>query len=276
MKSKYLLAYEFLEKNIENFECPICKKKLYLYNHYIKCECNHVFNINKKGFSCLLKNSNFKVSKIYNEILFDNRRKFIENNFYDSMYKIIASRINELYSNKTIKILDLGCGEGTHTNKILNQISDYYYIGMDYSKTAISMATSYLNEHTYYFVGDVNNLPIKDNSIDVIIDILSPYNEMEVKRVLKNNGLYIKVVPGVNYLKELREALNMSKYSPNDVISDKFKDIEVLEFEEKFKINKEMFENLKNMTPINGSIKINNNYIEDITINLKIYVVKGS
>src|SRR5699024_11433583 len=55
-----------------------------------------------------------------------------------------------------------------------------------------------------WLVGDLANTPIGDGSCQVILNIFSPANYMEFKRVLAPNGLVEKVVPRANYLKELR------------------------------------------------------------------------
>ncbi len=46
-----------------------------------------------------------------------------------------------------------------------------------------------------------------DQSCHIILNILSPANYKEFKRMLVADGLVVKVVPRPNYLKELREAL---------------------------------------------------------------------
>ena len=47
---------------------------------------------------------------------------------------------------------------------ILNSLKlNYVYYGFDYSKTAIDMASYYNSDVRFYFVADVNNVPIKDN-----------------------------------------------------------------------------------------------------------------
>jgi 23S rRNA (guanine745-N1)-methyltransferase len=273
MKKKYELSYDFLRKNLSILKCPICSSKLELKEHYCECQSGHSFDIHKKGYICMLKNSNFKISKIYNADLFKNRRKFIKNNVYIEMYKNIIKIINDRYKSRNINILDLGCGEGIHSYNILKELDNYKYFGTDYSKVAINMATDYISENRFYFVGDVNNLPINDNSIDVVLDILSPYSEQEVRRILKRDGIFIKVAPGRNYLKELRKSLKIKDYEENDLITKKFKNINVIEIDNKYKIDEKMKNNLIAMTPIKSEVK--NSFIEydEITINLKIYVV---
>lgn len=155
---------------------------------------------------------------MYNQTLFLNRRKFIEKLFYYELYDFISNIVNNKFKKK-INILDFGCGDGAHTINILNLLDcKYNYYGFDYSKVAIEMASKYNYYSRFYFVGDVNDVPIKDKSVDLILDVLSPYNKYEVIRLLKDNGLLIKVSPGKDYLKELRGCLAISTYEKqNDI-----------------------------------------------------------
>lgn len=199
-------------KKNKYFTCPYCKNKLLINENKLTCKQNHNFDISKKGSLFLINTKKYRPSPIYDTILFKNRREFIENKFYNSIYNNIANIINKLNINQ-INNLDLGCGEGLHSKYIQEQIKkENTILGLDYSKDAINMATDYLKTGNIYFVADINNIPLSNNSIDIILDFLSPYNTLEVNRVLKDNGYIIKIVPGNDYLKELRKAYTMNDY----------------------------------------------------------------
>ena len=276
MKSKKEQGLDFIKNNINNFICPYCKNSLVLNETSLKCPNNHTFDLTKKGTINFITSAKIKESKIYNEKLFTCRRKFIQKGYYEEVYNIIAETINSLNLNN-LSILDLGCGEGTHTINILNKIkSNYNYYAFDYSKSAINLASDYNNTNRFYFDGDVNNIPITTNSIDVIIDFLSPYSESEVKRVLKKGGMFIKVFPNKNYLLELRQALGLNEYQKQveviDNLAKHFKNISTKAYTKSFAISKEDQENLTGMTPIN-TIQ-NSLEIPSITLDLNIYIIQ--
>lgn len=277
MKSKKEQGLDFIKNNINNFICPYCKSNLELNETSLKCPNNHTFDLTKKGTINFIASSKIKESKIYNEKLFTCRRKFIQKGYYEEVYNIIAETINSLNLNN-LSILDLGCGEGTHTINILNKInSNYNYYAFDYSKSAINLASDYNTTNRFYFTGDVNNIPITTNSIDVIIDFLSPYSESEVKRVLKNGGMFIKVSPNKDYLQELRQALGLNEYQKQveviDNLAKHFKNISTKTYTKSFAISKEDQDNLIGMTPIN-TIQ-NSLEIPSITIDLNIYIIQN-
>ena len=277
MKSKKEQGLTFIKNNINNFICPYCKNSLELNETSLKCHNNHTFDLTKKGTINFIASTKIKESKIYNEKLFTCRRKFIQKGYYEEVYNIIAEIINSLNLNN-LSILDLGCGEGTHTINILNKInSNYNYYAFDYSKSAINLASDYNSTNRFYFDGDVNNIPITTNSIDVIIDFLSPYSESEVKRVLKNGGMFIKVAPNKDYLLELRQALGLNEYQKQakviDNLAKHFKNISTKTYTKSFAISKEDQDNLIGMTPIN-TIQ-NSLEIPSITIDLNIYIIQN-
>lgn len=275
MTSKFEYSKNFIE-NDGILICPICKKNLYFKEHSLVCENSHNFNISKKGITNLVSHSYIKESNIYNYDLFFNRRCFIQKMFYQKLYDKIISIINKHFD-KNINILDLGCGEGAHTINILNNLKqNYKYYGFDYSKIAIQMASDYNFNNRFYFVGDVNNIPIKDHSTHLIIDILSPYNQLEVKRVLKKKGLFIKVSPGKDYLKELRLAAGLSTYDKEiDVeqsLRKNFKEVRKEKILIICPITNEDVMLLLKMSPIRSK-KILKKF-NTITIDLNIYIIK--
>lgn len=277
MKSKKEIGLDFIKNNINNFICPYCKNSLELNVTSLKCHNNHTFDLTKKGTINFIASTKIKESKIYNEKLFTCRRKFIQKGYYEEVYNIIVGTINSLNLNN-LSILDLGCGEGTHTINILNKISgNYNYCAFDYSKSAINLASDYNSTNRFYFDGDVNNIPITTNSIDVIIDFLSPYSESEVKRVLKKGGMFIKVSPNKDYLLELRQALGLNEYQKQakviDNLAKHFKNISTKTYTKSFAISKEDQDNLIGMTPINTTK--NSLEIPSITIDLNIYIIQN-
>ena len=276
MQSKKEVGLNFIKNFYMDFICPYCKEKMLLVGESLKCTNRHTFDITKKGTINFIISPKIKESKIYNEKLFTCRRKFIENGYYADVYESIANEINNLNLDD-IKILDLGCGEGIHSINILNKIKNCYrYFGFDYSKDAINLASDYNSSNRFYFNGDVNNIPIASNSMDVIIDFLSPYSESEVKRVLKKGGLFIKVAPSSDYLIELRNANGLEKYQKQQEIIDNlgkhFKNILIENYHKTFKIEQDDVENLIGMTPL--KLNMTNLKIEQVTIDLNVYKVR--
>ena len=279
-----LKKIDYLKNNltivIDKFICPICNSDITMFDNSLKCKNNHTYDISNKGYFVFYKTSKIKNSKIYDTDLFTNRRNFINGGFYDELHTLISQII--VKKNNANLILDLGCGEATHdriilqkTNNINNKI-----IGVDISKDGIKMASDYVNSNIIPAVLDLNNLPFKPETFDIIIDILSPSNEKEIKKVLKKDGIIIKVTPKKKYLYELREKFGIDDYKNEEEIDNNIRNnynvIEKIEFEKIYNLTEEQLGTLINMTPLlKNRVKSNKINLTSITISLNIYILNS-
>ena len=99
-----------------------------------------------------------------------------------------------------------------------------------------------------------------------------------MSRLLKKDGIIIKVTPKKQYLHELRDVLNIKEYENEDIIfnniSNKYVILNKDEYVNTFNLTEKDFNYLVNMTPLL------NNYndipkINEITIALNIYVLRN-
>lgn len=159
------------------FICPICNNAIKLQNTSLICKNKHCFDINKKGYFTLLKKNKLRIDNTYDLKLFKNRIDFINNGFYDELHLLISKIINKKNNNKLI--VDMGCGDGTHDDKILRLLNnnEVYIIGTDISKIGIECSSNYVSNNFVPLICDLNYMPLKDNSVDIILNILSPSNE---------------------------------------------------------------------------------------------------
>lgn len=260
---------------INVLECPLCHNELVMDDKSLKCINKHTFDFTKKGSIALYKTSGIKENYLYNKELFDSRIKFIKGGFYNELHSLITNIISK-YNNKII--LDIGSGDGTHDAIILNNIDNSNkMIGIDLSKAGIRSSEIYSSDRFFPILSDLHNLPLKNNSIDIVLNILSPINETEVKRVLKKDGIIIKVTPTKNYLKELRKSLNVDEYKNESIIDDnlnlKYQVIDKINIDNTYDLNEEYLNALYHMTPLSNHKNLDDD-IKKITISLNIYVLK--
>lgn len=223
MSEKLLSKLDTIVKSIriEDLCCPICKSDFSLQSKSLICAKQHTFDFNKKGYIKLIKNYKNHSDQVYTNELFVNRKKIIAFGFYDELHKKISEIINSMF-NKPIKILDIGSGEGSHTNNIIKEIKLKNCYLTDIAEEAVKLSAEFLSPQMTPIVCDAYNLPFK-KCFDVVLDILSPYNYKQVYSVLKENGIIIKVVPTKDYLKEIREANNLKQYEENEDVVENFK-----------------------------------------------------
>ena len=200
------------------FACPICQENLTLVESSLKCNNRHSFDIAKFGDVNLAPQ--IKQSANYDKENFQNRQQILEAGFYQAILEVVSDLLARSKTSTTV--LDIGCGEGFYSRKLQESHSDKNFYAFDISRDSVQIAAkSEVNWAVNWFVGDLARLPIKDASMDILLDIFSPANYGEFKRVLKENGLLIKVIPTENHLKEIRQKvqdqLTNKGYSNQDI-----------------------------------------------------------
>ena len=264
------------------FACPICQENLTLVETSLKCSNRHSFDLAKFGYVNLAPQ--IKQSANYDKENFQNRQQILEAGFYQAILEGISDLLATKPSAKTI--LDIGCGEGFYSRKLQEVHSDKTFYSFDISKDSVQIAAkSEPNWVVNWFVGDLARLPIKDASMDILLDIFSPANYGEFRRVLSQNGILIKVVPTENHLKEIRQMvqdqLTKKDYS-NQVIKEHFQEYFSIQSSQIASLTKsvttEQRQALISMTPLLFHVdqsKIDWNQLTEITIEAEILVGKA-
>ena len=200
------------------FACPICQENLTLVETSLKCCNRHSFDLAKFGYVNLAPQ--IKQSANYDKENFQNRQQILEAGFYQAILDAVSDLLANSETSTTI--LDIGCGEGFYSRKLQENHPEKTFFAFDISKDSVQIAAkSEPNWAVNWFVGDLARLPIKDASMDILLDIFSPANYGEFRRVLSKDGILIKVIPTENHLKEIRQKvqdqLTNKDYSNQDI-----------------------------------------------------------
>lgn len=223
------------------FVCPVCKSQFTKQGNSYKCENGHCFDIAKQGYVNLLTGSK-QGNHGDNKLMTSARRDFLNKGYYELFREGIVNAVKS-FSKEGDVILDCGCGEGYYTSKLAEKLENVTVGGFDISKDEIA-AASKRSKEIEYAVASSFSIPVRDKSIDILLEIFSPHSEKEFKRILKDSGYMIMAIPLENHLYSLKRAIYDKPYKNN-----------VADF------NIEGFELLKN-TEIKYTMEINNN--EDI------------
>ncbi|OPX90421.1 MAG: 23S rRNA (guanine(745)-N(1))-methyltransferase [Pelotomaculum sp. PtaB.Bin104] len=276
--------------NIDMFKCPKCGESMNMSgDKSVVCYNKHNFDLSKTGYANLLLRS---VKTEYNKYMFASRNIICRIGFFEPMINFISNIIIDIvHKNKlnSFKVLDVGCGEGSHLAQIINNIlertaSNILGVGIDISKDGIQIASkNYPN--VIWCVADLTRIPVLDNQFNTVMSILSPANYSEFNRIIADDGLIIKVVPGRAYLEELRRIFynNTDKetYSNENIIKHFAGNFNILDIHRLFynvKVNKENLGHLIKMTPLSWGATNNqidyalNAGINNVTVDLSVIV----
>ena len=261
------------------FACPICQENLTLVETSFKCCNRHSFDLAKFGYINL--EPQIKQSANYDKENFQNRQQILEAGFYQAILEAVSDLLSNSKNAKTI--LDIGCGEGFYSRKLQESHPDKTFYAFDISKDSVQIAAkSEPNWAVNWFVGDLARLPIKDASMDILLDIFSPANYGEFRRVLSKDGILIKVIPTKNHLKEIRQKvqdqLTNKDYSNQDIKNHFQNNFTILSSKTASltkPITAEQLQALLSMTPLLFHIdqtKIDWSQLTEITIEAEILV----
>ncbi len=241
-------AEQFINQHLQAFRCPYCHEAMVsAENHSVVCEKGHRFNISKKGMK---QNANTD----YDATLFQHRYELAQSGFFEPLLEALLPYLS---GNEEKFIVDIGCGEGSHLSWLSKRVKAPL-CGMDIAKEGIHQASVHFGNQVLFFLGDLANLPFADESCGTLLNILTPSNYQEFMRVLAPGGTLIKVIPGNDYLAQLRQQLYRSNpqkqtYSNADILERVQSECPQVTFEEvryTVKLTDATYRHLLEMTPL--------------------------
>ncbi|MCK4980232.1 MAG: methyltransferase domain-containing protein [Candidatus Delongbacteria bacterium] len=134
---------------------------------------------------------------------------------------IVLETIKKNNLPKSIKILELGCGDAELSLSLADL--GYYVSGIDISPTAIEWAKEKATERDMksdFRVGDVLSMEYDDNSFDIAVDsyclhcIIGRDREKflkEIKRILKPDGLLIGITMSNTIPEDIKQYFNENR-----------------------------------------------------------------
>lgn len=182
--------------------CPVCRQPLNLMERTWRCEQGHSYDVAKQGYVNLhvVQHKHSKNPGDTPESV-DARRAFLQGGYYQPLQQAVVALLKEVNA-KTV--LDIGCGEGYYTSA-MQQVTEQC-VGVDIAKNAVQRAAK-VNSNVTWVVGTGATLPVLDATMDVCTSLFSPIPQVEIMRVLKDDGYLIVVTPASQHLYAMREAL---------------------------------------------------------------------
>ena len=281
--SKRETSAHYMREQQTIFACPVCHEKMtVLAQCVVTCENHHTFDVAKQGYVNFMTHP---ATSMYGKDLFEARKQIIESGLYAPLYNCILDILKSFGRN--INVLDTGCGEGSHLALIKKQFDEgnkqnVVGVGIDIAKEGI-IAASRNYEGMIWCVGDLAKSPFQEASFDAILNILSPANYTEFRRLLKPDGIVIKVVPQSGYLKQLRELFfadsDKESYSNNltvDRFKENFSEVSVKRITQTVDLKPNLIPMLLHMTPMgwHQTTSFDQSKVKEITIDLDVLIGK--
>lgn len=238
------------------FRCPLCGGKLEKQERTLRCEHGHCFDISAEGYTHLLpaNKMNSKIPGDSKEMV-SSRSAFLDGGYYEPLRTAVTETVLELIKGEEPSVLDCGCGEGYYTagvaKELKNRIPKAKIAGFDISRPSVKKAAKRTKD-AEFAVASVFDIPVLDESFDLLLNIFSPLSIEEYGRVLKSRGYYIYVVPAARHLWQLKAAIYDTPYEnkEEDIPYEGFEHVETkrVRYETEIKTKEHIFA-LFQMTP---------------------------
>ncbi|MBQ8003988.1 MAG: methyltransferase domain-containing protein [Oscillospiraceae bacterium] len=195
------------------FICPVCRVPLFKNEKTYTCENGHSFDIAKKGYVNLLM-SQKGGQHGDDKTMIAARADFLNRGFYDELSEKICACVHE-HTAKGARVIDAGCGECKYTADVFNFLDregkGAEVIGIDISKEALAFAKRRTGK-LHLAVASTADMPVESGSVDAIINVFAPFSAHEFLRVLKDDGVTIRVFPLAKHLWELKALVYDNPY----------------------------------------------------------------
>lgn len=193
--------------------CPKCGKALVKKDKSWICENRHTYDIARQGYVNLIPDGSVHGDS---KEMVQARHKFLQKGYYEVLKKKLEELIAEFHPEV---LIDLGCGEGYYTSSMSKYADECF--GIDLSRDALKIA-SRNDKKSQYIVASIFHLPFSDKSADCMTNIFAPAPVEEGVRILKNEGIYIRVAPHAFHLYELKKKLYDEVYENEiELLEDK-------------------------------------------------------
>lgn len=197
---------------MEKFVCPKCRGSLSRQGNSLVCENKHNYDISKSGYvNLLLSQKSSKKRHGDDKLMLNSRRDFLDKGYYKPLLDGLTAIISDKATDSRTTILDLGCGEGYYTSNIKKSIPNADIYGIDISKDALICAAR-RDKSLNLATASCSDIPMADNSCDIILNVFAPINTEECSRILTENGIFIKVIPLEMHLFSLKASIYDKPY----------------------------------------------------------------
>ena len=200
--------------------CPVCGKALAPEEKAMRCANGHSYDVARSGYVNLLM-SNAPGARRHGDdaLMIKARRDFLELGHYRPLLDGICAMLTA-HVGQDAHILDAGCGDGWYTAQIAERLADAgisaELLGVDISRDALKAAARRCGD-IGLAVASVFRLPLEGASCGAVVSIFAPLADEEFGRVLKDDGLLLRVVPLEDHLWELKQAVyDVPRKNPPD------------------------------------------------------------
>lgn len=266
-----------IESILPHLRCPLCGGGLLKSGGSLMCDAGHCYDVARQGYVNFAPHHR---DALYTRSLFESRTRVFLGGLFAPVVRALSQALDAYMPQAHPLVLDAGCGEGYYL-RALKASRPMTRAGFDLSKDAVRMAAAQ-DKDGAYFVCDLSHIPLADGCADALLDVFTPANYAEFGRVLKPDGIVLKLAPREGYLCELRRAagaqLRTQRYDGGDVQRHAARHMKLLctrVISYRVGVTSQMLSDIACMTPMLAEIPIASldlSGIDAVTVDETLYV----
>lgn len=183
--------------------CPVCGDPLDLTARTARCPGGHTYDLAKQGYLNLLPSASTGIEGD-SAVMIEARTAFLADGFYEPIR-------DALIANTTADglIVEVGAGTGYYLAGVVGAQPGRLGLALDVSKYAARRAAKVDPRIGSVICDAWRELPLLDDTAQVILNVFAPRNAQEMARILAPGGTLLVVTPNQRHLTELVDVLGM-------------------------------------------------------------------
>lgn len=190
---------------LDVLRCPVCAAPFEVERTALRCREGHAFDIAKQGYVNLLTGS-VAPGTADTASMVAARVEFSAAGHYSPIADAVARLTG---AREQSVVLDAGAGTGYYLARVLDESPGARGLALDISKFAARRAARAHPRLAAAVCDTWRALPVRDRSVDAVLNVFAPRNGPEFARVLKPDGVLIVVTPTSRHLAEVADAVGM-------------------------------------------------------------------
>ncbi|MEU4193832.1 putative RNA methyltransferase [Kribbella sp. NPDC026611] len=185
--------------------CPVCSNQLELTDRTARCPQGHAYDLAKQGYLNLLPSASNGIEGD-SAAMVGARTVFLGSGHYAPIRDALILAA-ELAADDVVA--EVGAGTGYYLAGVLGLAPERRGIALDVSKYAARRAAK-VDPRIASVVCDAwKELPLLDDSVQLLLNVFAPRNAAEMARVLAPDGRLLVVTPNQDHLVQLVDVLGL-------------------------------------------------------------------
>jgi 23S rRNA (guanine745-N1)-methyltransferase len=193
--------------------CPHCGRQLAAEGRSLVCGQQHRFDVARQGYVNLTPTGTPQGSAD-TAAMVAARSAVLEAGHLAPVTAALVAAAHAAVPRTAAHVLDIGAGTGHHLAAVVDARERWLGVALDLSKHAMRRAAR-IHPRVQAVVGDAwQRLPLRDQTVDVVLCVFAPRNLREVRRVLRPRGAFVLASATAGHLAAVAEPLGLMTIDP--------------------------------------------------------------